>query len=146
MSGAGEPLSTEVRAILFHTQSTSARTRFLRLPYGGVCAPDALPGGVTVGEGAPPGNLRMHPAAAVTSLQNWLDLPAGGLEAEPEFRMWLDTGDGPLPVHLLRFTDVDPPFALAERVGAAFVPLTETRGLPPVEMALLQEAYRVILG
>lgn len=139
------PPRAEVRAILFHKQSTSARTRFLRLAYGGVCAPDALPGGVMLGEGAPAGNLRVHPAAAVTYLQNWLGLSSGGLEAEPEFRMWLDTGDGQLPVHLLRFTDVDPPFEVAERVGASFVPLTETRGLPPVELALLQEAYRVIL-
>ena len=145
MSASGA-CSAEGRAILYHTQSTSARTRFLRLPYGGVCALGDVPDQAALGKGIPSGNLCVHPAAAVTRLQEWLELPAGSLEPETEFRAWLDTPTGPLPVHLLRFTGVDPPFAHAEGVGAAFIPLTETRGLPAVELALLQEAYRVILG
>lgn len=134
------------RAILYHKQSTSALTRFLRLPEGSVCALGALPTLVELGEGEPETNLVVHPKAVLAQLREWMDLPDESLEHDSEFRAWLDTPDGPLPVHLVRFTGIDPPFAEAERIGASFITLTEARRLAPVELLLLQQAYRVILG
>lgn len=134
------------RAILYHKQSTSALTRFLRLSEGSVCALGALPKLVELGEGEPPTKLAVHPRAVIAQLREWLDLPDESLEHDTEFHAWLDTPDGPLPMHLVRFTGIDPPFAEAERVGAKFITLTEARLLTPVELLLLQQAYRVILG
>ncbi|MEJ2059341.1 MAG: hypothetical protein P8Y64_02480 [Gammaproteobacteria bacterium] len=138
--------ATHARAILYHKQSTSALTRFMRLPYGGVCALGTLPTLVELGEGEPDTKLVVHPTLVLSRLRDWMDLPDDGLEHDIEFRAWLDTPDGPLPVHLVRFTGIDPPFAEAERIGAGFITLTEARTLPPVELQLLQQAYRVILG
>lgn len=133
-------------AILYHKQSTSALTRFLRLAYGGVCALGAVPEQVAVRDGEPAGKLLVHPTLVVSKLRDWLGLPDDSLAPDAEFHVWLDTSEGPLPVHLVRFTDIDPPFAEAEKVGAKFITLTEARGLAPVELQLLREAYRVILG
>lgn len=139
----GEP---RARAILYHKQGASARTRFLRLPHGGVCAPGDLPVLVALGEGEPEDAVISHPAPLLKQLREWLALPDEGLETDAEFRAWLDTPEGPLPVYLIRFTTLDPPFEAAERAGCAFIALTEARGLPPVELQLLQRAYGVILG
>lgn len=138
--------ASPARAILYHKQSTSALTRFLRLPYGGVCALGALPGSVRLGEGEPGTRLLAHPTLVLSQLRDWLGVSEDSLEHDIEFRAWLDTEEGPLPVHLVRFTDVDPPFAEAEQRGAKFITLTEARAMAPVELQLLQEAYRVILG
>jgi hypothetical protein len=110
------------RLILFHKQKTSARTRFLRfadtvLAFGPV------------------------PAAEVR-----MALPAGSLEIVDDFRMDVDTADGTVPVLLAGFTSIDPPFAAAEAIGARFAPITEARGLPPVELELLRHAYEVLIG
>ena len=45
----------EPRLILYHKQSTSARTRFLRLSYGGICAFEPLPEPLEL---VPPGRAR----------------------------------------------------------------------------------------
>jgi hypothetical protein len=139
------PEADNVRAILYHKHSTSARTRFLRLPYGGVCALGALPSLVEIGEGEPAGNIVAHPAPVMLKLEGWLGLPEASLEPDSEFCAWLDTPDGPLSVQLARFTAIDPPFEAAKRIGGAFIALTDARRLPPVELQLLQEAYRAIM-
>lgn len=140
---APESRCTDARAILYHKHSASARTRFLRMPYGGVCALGAVPSRAILSANGAPGNLCPHPAAVVARLLDWLGLAPGSLEPEPEFRAWLTVPAGHLPVHLVRFTEVDPPFDQVARVGAAFISLTEARGLPPIEMQLLQRAYAV---
>jgi hypothetical protein len=56
------------------------------------------------------------------------------------------TAEGALPVLLAAFTSIDPPFAAAEACGGRFAAITEARGLPPVELALLRRAYEVLIG
>ncbi|HZV55485.1 MAG TPA: hypothetical protein VFF82_11145 [Rhodocyclaceae bacterium] len=116
MSGAAP------RLILFHKQKTSARTRFLRFP-------DTV--------------LARGP---LTVAEERMALPAGSLEVVADFRMDVDTVDGVVPVLLAGFTSIDPPFAAAEAIGGRFVAITEARGLPPVELALLRNAYEVLIG
>ncbi len=137
----------EPRLILYHKQSTSARTRFLRLSYGGICAFGPLPESAELippGEG--PGSLVSHPAPLVRAAQQRLGLGLGSLEPEPEFRLRLRCDQAETEVLLARFTATDPPFAAAEAAGAAFIDLTQARGLPPLELGLLRLAYELILG
>lgn len=143
-----ETISNEIpaQALLYHKQSTSARTRFLRMPYGGICALGALPKLSVVGEGKLSSKVHVHPAMLISQLQEQFSLPDDSLEHDGEFQVWLDTNQGAVPVYLLRFTAIDPPFDEVERLGGKFIALTEARGLPSVELELLQHAYRAILG
>lgn len=137
----------EPRLILYHKQSTSARTRFLRLPYGGICAFEALSESselMPLGEG--PGSLVSHPARLIRAAEQRLGLAPGGLEPEPEFRFRLRGAEGETEVLLARFTAIDPPFESATAAGCAFIDLTQARGLPPLELSLLRLAYEQIMG
>ena len=138
---------SQPRLILFHKQSTSARTRFLRHAYGGVCAFAPLPPDAEL---LPPGEeqatLISHPASLVRGAEQRLGLPAGGLEPEPDFRFAVRCAQGETEIYLARFTSTDPPFAMAETAGGAFIDLTQARGLPSLELALLRLAYEQILG
>jgi hypothetical protein len=135
------------RLILYHKQATSARTRFLKLSYGGICAFEPLPEPselVPPGEG--PGSLVSHPARLVQAAEQRLGLALGGLEPEPEFRFRLRGADGETEVLLARFTAIDPPFESASAAGGNFIDLTQARGLPPLELVLLRLAYEQIMG
>lgn len=138
-----------VRLILYHQQSTSARTRFLRLP-GGLLAFDPLPEGVQLLEGGTTpvaGAVRLHPASALRSAEQRLALAAGSLRANSEFNALLQTDAGEIAVLLAAFTTQDLPLLDRAIVGdARFVALTELRDLPPLELALARLAYEAILG
>lgn len=135
------------RLIMYHKQSTSARTRFLRLPYGGVCGFSALPDESAIEEsrgGSP--KVVTHPALVLRDAENRLGLPSGSLEMEPGFRCEIAAGEERTEVFLARFTSIDPPFETAQAHGSSFIDLTQARGLPPVELDLLRRSYERILG
>jgi hypothetical protein len=131
------------RLILFHKQKTSARTRFLRFADT-VLAFGPLP--VSAQLAAEAGSVRPHPAAHLHAAEQKLGLPAGSLEAIPDFSHDVDTPDGAVPVLLAAFTSIDPPFAAVEAIGGRFVAITEARGLPAVELDLLRKAYEILIG
>lgn len=138
---------TEPRLIMYHKQSTSARTRFLRLAHGGVCGFAPLPTQAGLADAdLGPSQVVTHPATLVRIAEARLGLPAGSLEAEPGFRCRVSGADGETEVFLARFTTTDPPFETAAAQGGAFIDLTQARGLPPVELDLLRRAYEAILG
>ncbi|RCX32019.1 hypothetical protein [Thioalbus denitrificans] len=134
------------RIILFHTQATSARTRFLRLPGATVCGFEPLPPGAELLAEGSGGKVALHPGAAVRDAELRLGLPVGSLEAEGEYLANVQAGSGPVTVFLARFTTIDPPFAAAAAAGAEFIDLTAARGLPALELELLRRAYELILG
>jgi len=131
------------RLLLFHKQKTSARTRFLRFADT-VLAFAPLP--VSAKLAGEAGAVRPHPAAHLRAAEQWLALPAGSLEAVPDFSVDVDTSDGGVAVLLAGFTGIDPPFAAAEAAGGRFIAITEARGLPAVELELLRRAYEVLIG
>lgn len=139
------PLPADLRLILAHKQKTSGRLRFLRLPHG-TLAFTPLPKLSVLMDDAPSLPVAHHPAFIIQAAEAWLKLPAGSLEHEAEFRATVDTPDGPVAVHLLNITSIDPPFAEAEVLGGRFVAITEAIGGMPAEMDLLRQAYTVILG
>lgn len=138
------PAMSEPRLILYHKQSTSARTRFLRLDHGGVCAFAALPPESLLAEEGDA--LAGPPVDLVAAAESRLALPGGSLEGERGFGCRLTTPAGEILIHLARFTAIDPPFDQVAASGAAFIDLTQARGLPPLELALLRRAYEWILG
>ena len=138
-SGFSELLGS-ARAILYHKQSTSALTRFLRLDGAGVCIGHTAPEGKLTGSG-----VVAHPGAVAAEMERWMGLESGDLAAEPQYQEQLDVEGELLPVYLLRFTTIDPPFAAAEAVGASFITLTQARGLDAAELELLRTAYTMIM-
>lgn len=134
------------RLILYHKQSTSGRTRYLRLPTG-ILAFEPMPTLSSLKEeDAATSSIRPHPAACIRDAENHMGLPGGSLEAEAEFYAEIETPEGIVPVLLARFTTIDPPFAEAEALEGKFISLTEARGLHPIELDLARRAYELILG
>jgi len=136
------------RLIMYHKQSTSARTRFLKLGHGGVCAFEPLPpmSQVPKRDEFPPDKVAQHPAVLISRAEQVLGLPRSGLEREPGYRVRVVVPGETIEVFLARFTDIDPPFELAELLGADFIDLTQARGMVPAERQLLRLAYELILG
>jgi len=138
----------DTHLILYHKQSTSARTRFLRFRHGGVCGPEALPADATVDDpgGGNAATLLTHPGMLLRATETALDLARGSLASDAGFHCRVFAGADSGDVYLAHFTSIDPPFEAADAAGAAFIDLTQARGLPPAELALLRLAYEHVLG
>ncbi|MDD4930183.1 MAG: hypothetical protein PHP85_13025 [Gallionella sp.] len=137
-------LPKNMRLILAHKQSTSARVRFLRFDHG-VSAFEPLPACATFDETTPTPLVLHHPAVYLQAAQKRLGLPDGSLKHEPEFVACVETSDELITVCLVVFTSIDPPFAAAEAVGARFIAITEARDFSEVELGLLRHAYPVLV-
>lgn len=133
-------MMNSIRAILYHKQSTSAMTRFLKLDGAGVCLGGGGASRVLAGV-----RVVVHPASVAMAMEGWLGLENGSLAVEMQYQEFLDLAGMSLPVYLLRFTSMDPPFTAAEAVGASFITLTQARSLPAAELELLRSAYAMIM-
>jgi len=136
----------DYRVILYHKQSTSARTRFLLFANGSVCAFEPIPMPAQLLEREPPSNMVNHPTAILQQVERQLELPSGCLKAEGEYRHSVEVPGQTIQIILANITTMDPPFDEAERVQARFIDLTQARGLPMVELELLRHAYELVLG
>jgi hypothetical protein len=142
------------RLILYHKQSTSARTRFLRFADSMLAFSPLPPKSAVREEGSPQSNIVAHPAPFLRQAEQHLGLAQGALRAEADYYAEVDTGvgtgvdnpGGTVAILLAEFTAIDPPFEAAEAVGGRFVAITEARDLPAVELELVRRAYTVILG
>jgi len=135
------------RVILYHKQATSARTRFLRFRHGGVCCPDGLPADAELHLDAPALTaIVTHPAMRLRTAEAQLKLPRGDLESDAGFHCQMVSHGAVSDVFLAHFTAIDPPFEAAAAIGAAFIDLTQARGLPTAELSFLRLAYEHVLG
>jgi hypothetical protein len=150
MATEPESWARTARLILYHSQSTSARTLFLRHATGSVIAPEPLPflSRVLDETGQDTGPLRvfLHPASVALDYCTKRGLPASLLQADGNFLELVETPDETFPVYLARFTPIDPPRELFDEQAGKFCAITELRGAHPAEMSLLQRAYQAIMG
>ncbi len=131
------------RVILFHKQSTSARTRFVRFGHG-VCAFEGLPSLAQVhGEAVDPA---IHPAPVLQRTAEELGIEPDLLHPEESFHFSVELPGERLPVLLVGIDTIDPPFEAARRLGAEFIDITQARDLATPELELLRGAYEVLLG
>jgi hypothetical protein len=130
--------------ILFHKQSTSGRLRFLCLPTGILCF-DGLPEGAQ-NRSEPGSPIPVSGSHWLRIAEHQLGLADQSIQEVPDFEQWLDTPSGDVPILLAGFSDIDPPFAAAEKLGGKFIPILESRQLSPVEQNLLRLAYEHLLG
>lgn len=138
------------RLILFHKHPVSANLNFFSFSYRSVCAFNPLPklsalrdnnSVVTSSSG-----LVLHPAMISAWGEEQLELESGALQIETEFCEQVEVPSGNITVYLAGFTGRDIPKELLQRYQAKMLSLMECVGMAPVEMMLLQKAYRVIMG
>jgi hypothetical protein len=113
------------RLIMYHKHSTSARLRFLKLAYGGVCGFKPLPRLSQLLDEKPDGTVAVHPAAFISDAEQRL---------------------GILPGILARFISIDPPFDVAKSHDAEFIDLPQARNIHQVELELLRKAYDAVMS
>jgi hypothetical protein len=143
----GWPMSRLARLILYHQNPVSARTRFLMLKYGGVCAFEPLPVDLRLLErGEHPAVVVVHPGWLLHRAERWLKLEHGSLELNPHFHEHVESADTQMSIYLARFATFEPPFMEVGWQGGRFIALTDARGLPAVELELLRRAYLLIMG
>lgn len=133
------------RLIMYHKHNTSARLRFLKLSYGGVCGFDPLPTLSQLLDDQPKEAVTTHPAAYISEAVQRLGISSDELEIDSEYKAFVDVPDGVVQVFLARFTGIDPPFDAAEAQGGEFVDLTQARDVTQVELELLRKAYEVVM-
>ncbi len=140
---------TETRLIIFHKHPVSARTRFLKLAYGGICGFEPLPKLAQVLDDErleKEDNVIKHPATLINAAEQELKLDAGSLQIAGEYFERVDVPHATIHVYLAGIGGHDTPDELLQENGAKFHLITEMRGLPPAEMELLHRAYTAILG
>jgi hypothetical protein len=133
------------RVILCHFDSYSAALNFAR--YGdSVLAPAPLPAAAT-NKAAPaePGDSHA-PAAVFDALIARYGLDPAQLRLDEDFEAWLSDDVGPIRVHLARFTGLDAPHAAIEALGGVFKPISQMRGMPPLELNLMRQVFNLIMG
>lgn len=140
---------SDYRLIFYHKQKTSARLRFLKLAPGSVCAFAPLPAQSQMIDQY--SNLEMddtvvvHPVQLVRDASEWLAMDQRLMKVDAEYHARVDSNEGPLHVYLVEFITTDPPFQHAEKINAEFIDLTQSRGLPDVELELLRKAYECVM-
>lgn len=134
------------RAILAHFDSYSCALLFVRWAEGSLLWPAPLAEGATPMD-APDGADAAHDAEAVlraTIARCGLN-PAEVIHAG-DFQQWLRTPDGPVRIHLLRFTTPDAPKGAVEAHGGAFRHMTQLRGAAMSELLMLREVFNLFVG
>lgn len=133
------------RVILCHFDDYSHALLFPRWEHG-MLWPQALPEGAGPMP-APAVVPEGHEAEAVKqALVEATGLNPDELVHTPDFPGWFQTPDGPLRVHLLRFTTTDAPKPAISELGGSFKALSELRGGAMSELLLLREAFRLVGG
>lgn len=138
------------RVILSHFDSYSANLVFARIDSS-ILSPEPLPDGASPAD-APAAIDEIHePAAVMNALTARLGLDpaliAGGkLAVDSEFDAWMAGTDGPIRIHLARFSTPDAPRDLVESLGGVFMPISTLRGLPMTELNLLRQVFNLTLG
>lgn len=145
MPASTEDLLRFNRVILSHFDSYSAMLAFARWDST-MLLPAPLPASATPMP-APPAVGPRYAADAVTEAA----CAAYGLNPAELFRMddfdaWMQTEQGPIRVHLLRFNTFAAPAPAIQPRGGVFKTISELRGCAMVELTLLRQVFNLIVG
>lgn len=133
------------RVILCHFDTYSAASLFAR--YGtSVLSPSPLPEGANPSS-APPEMLEIHsPEKVLGALIEKYDFDPAELIIAEGFQEWMESGNGPIRIHLAKFKTFDPPRDEIEATGGTMKPISELRATPAIELNLLRSAFNVIMS
>jgi hypothetical protein len=142
---ASNDLLTANRVLLTHFDTYSTALVFAK--WGDTLLyPAALPASAELVP-APGEVSALHDGNAVkAAVVEQLGLNANELIVASDFNHWASTEDGPVRIHLLRFTMFDAPKAALVPHDAVFKPISELRGSARIELALAREVFNLIVG
>lgn len=134
------------RVILTHFDSYSTALLFPLWENKSLLWPQALPEGAAPMI-APATPLAGHePDAIMQAVVERCGFNPEELVYVSEFQHWAQTEDGPVQIHLLRFTTPDAPKPAIEALGGVFKPMSMLRGSAMSELLLLREVFNLIVG
>lgn len=134
------------RVILCHFDDYSHALLFPRWAHG-MLWPLALPEGAeALGSPPEPQPAAIDSAALIAAVLQGSELNPDDVEEVAAFQPWFQTTEGPLRVHLLRFTTPDAPKPAIAAMGGSFKALSELRGSNMAELLLLREAFALVAG
>jgi hypothetical protein len=134
------------RVILCHFDDYSHALVFPRWAHG-MLWPQALPEGAQALSNPPEQQpAAIDTATLIAAVLQGSDLNPDDIEEVTAFQPWFQTPDGPLRVHLLRFTTPDAPKPAVAAMGGSFKALSELRGGNMAELLLLREAFGLVAG
>jgi hypothetical protein len=64
----------------------------------------------------------------------------------PELEEWLQTEDGPIRVHLFRLKCFSPPRELIAKHDGAWKPVSELRGISPLDLGYARRIFDLVMG
>jgi hypothetical protein len=133
------------RVILCHFDSYSAALNFAR--YGdSVLAPVPLPESSSDMPAPEEAGEQHAPAAVLDTLVAKYGLNPAQLKIDEGFEAWLSDDNGPIRIHLVRFTGLDAPHEAIEPLGGVFKPISQMRGMPMTELNLMRQVFNLIIG
>ncbi len=139
---------TDTRVIILHKHPVSAKVRFLKQAYGGVCGFEPLPKLAEVMDDAvseKEDNVISHPKVICQETERFLGLEEDSLELEAEYFERVDVPNGVVNVYLVAIKGNDTPDEALAQKNTSLHLITEMRGLPPAEMELLRRAYVAVM-
>lgn len=131
------------RLLLLYKGDISALVLFAQQENGSVCFPESLPrlSEILETDETQINEVNLHPALLLKAINKHFNFDDDLLKIEPAFFEQIDTPKGAITVYLARFTLLDPPHKLLEKLGCKLKPLMELRRQSPTEMELLRRAY-----
>lgn len=143
---APQTLLARNRGILCHFDSYSTALLFARWDDRTLLWPAPLPEGAAPME-APTEVGDEHAADAVRqAMVEHYGLNPDEVVHADDFNHWVRTEDGPVRIHLLRFTTFEAPKAVIGAQGGVFKPISQLRGSAMNELVLLREVFNLIVG
>jgi hypothetical protein len=129
------------RVILTHFDSYSTALLFPRWDSNTLLWPEALPASA-----APmPAPAIINPEHVANTVKlavvERCGLNADELTHVGDFNHWAQTDNGPVRIHLLRFTTLDAPKEAIEALGGVFKSMSQLRGSAMSELLLLREVF-----
>jgi len=138
----------DTRVIIFHKHPVSAKVRFLKFAYGGICGFEPLPQLAEILNDElfeDEDKVVTHPVVIARQAEKALGIKDGLLDIASEYLQRVDVPNGVISVYLLGLLDHDTPDETLLKQGASLRLITEIGSLPTAEMELLRRAYVAIM-
>ena len=133
------------RVVLCHFDTYSAALLFARWD-GTLLAPAALPASAAPMAAPDAAGVGHDGVAVMQAACERYGLNADELVRLDDFDAWMQTDDGPLRVHVLRFDTFEAPGEAIAPHGGRFQHLTQLRGSPMIELDLLRQVFNLMVG
>lgn len=135
------------RIIIFHKHPVSAKVRFLKHAYGGICGFDTLPQLATFIDSGLAGysGQAENPNKVCSDAVQKLQLQKGILEVQEDFEKSIEVPGGIICIYLASIKGLDTPDEQLAIQKMSLHLITELRQIPAIELNLLRSAYEAIM-